>query len=288
MATTHEIRTKIGSVQNTRKITHAMETVAAAKLRKAQQRMAAARPYTEKIRHVVAHMCQAHPEYKHPFLFQREEIRHVGVILVSSDRGLCGGLNTNLVRVALNRIRDWESDGIGVRVCSIGGKGLGIVQRLGMNIASYVTHLGDAPHLDVLIGPVKVMLDAYLEREIESLYIAYNRFINTMKQQATLERILPLRGEDFTQTQEDRWDYIYEPDAKTVVNSLLIRYVEALVYYAVTENMAAEHGARMVSMRSAADNCKSLTDALRLMYNKTRQSAITQELTELVAGAAAL
>lgn len=288
MATTHEIRTKIRSVRNTGKITHAMETVAAAKLRKAQQRMAAARPYTEKIRHVVAHMCQAHPEYEHPFLFQREEVRQVGVILVSSDRGLCGGLNTNLVRVALNRVRDWERHGIGVRVCSIGGKGLGIVQRLGMNVASYATHLGDVPHLDVLIGPVKVMLDAYLEREIESLYIAHNRFINTMKQQATLERILPLRGEDFTQAQEDRWDYIYEPDAKTVVNSLLIRYVEALVYYAVTENMAAEHGARTASMRSASDNCKNLTDALRLMYNKTRQDAITQELIELVAGAAAL
>lgn len=288
MANAHEIRNKIRSVQNTQKITHAMETVAAVKLRKAQERMLAGRPYTEKIRHVVAHMSQAHPEYRHPFFYQPQDAGRAGMIVITSDKGLCGGLNMNVLRLAVSRMREWEGQNVGVRLCAIGGKGFGFMQRNGLPVTSQATNLGDAPRLEALIGPVKVMLDAYLGGEIDTIHIAYNRFISKMKQQPTLERMLPLRAEAFTQAQEDRWDYIYEPDAKTVVDLLLVRYVEALVYQAVMENMAAEQGARMMSMRTATDNCTTLTDLLKLTYNKTRQSAITQELSELVAGADAL
>jgi len=287
MASGKEIRTKIKSVQNTQKITRAMEMVAASKMRKAQERMRAARPYGEKIRNVAAHLSHAHPEYKHSFLIQREGVKRVGVIMVTSDKGLCGGLNTNVTRMVLNQMKKWESAGVGVDACALGGKGFGFLQRMGGSVLSHVTGLGDAPHLEKLIGPVKVMLDAFMEGKIDELYLGYTRFINTMKQEPVLEKILPLSGEELGAA-KGHWDYIYEPDAKSVIDELMTRYIEAMVYQAVSENMASEQSARMVAMKAASDNAGNVIDELKLIYNKTRQAAITKELSEIVAGAAAV
>lgn len=290
MAAGKEIRTKIKSVENTRKITKAMEMVAASKMRKAQERMKAARPYAEKIARVATHLAYAHTEYKHPFVMARENVKRVGLIVVTSDKGLCGGLNTNIFRMVVNQMKQWEAAGVEIDVTTIGNKGLGFMQRLGANVASQVTGLGDTPHLDKLIGPVKVMLDAYLAGKIDALYISYNRFVNTMKQEPTMTQLLPLtRQEDADEASlKTHWDYIYEPDAKPVVDGMLMRYIESLVYQGVAENIACEQSARMVAMKAASDNAKDVIGELKLVYNKTRQAAITKELSEIVAGAAAV
>ena len=288
MAAGKEIRTKIKSVENTRKITRAMEMVAAAKMRKAQERMRHARPYAEKIASVAAHFSKAHPEYKHPFVIARDTIKRVGLILVTTDKGLCGGLNTNALRLTLNKLKAWDEQKVEVDVCAIGSKGLGFIQRLGANIASQVTHLGDTPHMEKLIGPVQVMLDAYKEGRIDAIYMVYSRFVSTMKQEATLTQLVPLSAEENDEASSEHWDYIYEPEARSVVDSLMVRYIEALIYQAVAENMACEQSARMVAMKSASDNAKNVISELKLVYNKTRQAAITQEISEIVAGAAAV
>jgi len=290
MAAGKEIRTKIKSVENTCKITKAMEMVAASKMRKAQERMKAARPYAEKIAHVATHLAYAHTEYKHPFVIARDNVKRVGLIVITSDKGLCGGLNTNALRVVVSQMKQWESAGVGIDVTALGNKGLGFMQRLGANVVSQLTGLGDAPRMDKLIGPVKVMLDAYLEGRIDALYIVYNRFVNTMKQEPTLTQLLPLvKMEDSEEaTLKTHWDYIYEPDAKPVVDEMLMRYIESLVYQGVAENIACEQSARMVAMKSASDNAKDVIGELKLVYNKTRQAAITKELSEIVAGAAAV
>ena len=288
MASGKEIRTKIKSVQNTRKITKAMEMVAASKMRKAQERMRAARPYAEKVRHLAANLSQANSEYKHPFLEKRQDVRRAGLIVVSTDKGLCGGLNTNVLRIALNQIKDWDAAKVDIRVTAIGGKALGFMQRLGAKITSHVVGLGDTPHLEKLIGPVKVMLDAFQNGELDAVYLTYTRFVNTMKQDPVIEQLLPLTGERLETTGSHAWDYLYEPDAQTVIDELLVRYVEALVYQAVAENMASEQSARMVAMKAASDNAKNVIDELQLVYNKTRQAAITKELSEIVGGAAAV
>ncbi|MBL8416714.1 MAG: F0F1 ATP synthase subunit gamma [Dechloromonas sp.] len=281
-----EIRNKIKSVENTRKITKAMEMVAASKMRKAQDRMRAARPYGEKIRRVAGNLSHALTEYKHPFLVNRDPA-NVGVILVTSDKGLCGGLNSNILRLAVVKMKELESRGIKFQATCIGNKGLGFMQRAGGKITSHVTALGDTPHLEKLIGPVKVQLDAYMKGEIDALYIGYTRFINTMKQEPVFEQLLPLSGEAVGSA-KTKWDYVYEPDAKAVIDDLLIRYVEALIYQAVAENMASEQSARMVAMKSASDNAKNVIGELKLVYNKARQAAITKELSEIVSGAAAV
>jgi F-type H+-transporting ATPase subunit gamma len=281
-----EIRNKIKSVENTRKITKAMEMVAASKMRKAQDRMRAARPYGEKIRRVAGNLSHALTEYKHPFLVTRDAA-NVGVILVTSDKGLCGGLNSNILRLAVVKMKELESRGIKFQATCIGNKGLGFMQRAGGKITSHVTALGDTPHLEKLIGPVKVQLDAYMKGEIDALYIGYTRFINTMKQEPVFEQLLPLSGEAVGSA-KTKWDYVYEPDAKAVIDDLLIRYVEALIYQAVAENMASEQSARMVAMKSASDNAKNVIGELKLVYNKARQAAITKELSEIVSGAAAV
>ena len=288
MASGKEIRTKIKSVQSTRKITKAMEMVAASKMRKAQERMRAARPYAEKVRHLAANLSQANSEYKHPFLEKRQDVRRAGLIVVSTDKGLCGGLNTNVLRIALNQIKDWDAAKVDIRVTAIGGKALGFMQRLGAKITSHVVGLGDTPHLEKLIGPVKVMLDAFQNGELDAVYLTYTRFVNTMKQDPVIEQLLPLTGERLETTGNHAWDYLYEPDAQTVIDELLVRYVEALVYQAVAENMASEQSARMVAMKAASDNAKNVIDELQLVYNKTRQAAITKELSEIVGGAAAV
>jgi F-type H+-transporting ATPase subunit gamma len=286
MAAGKEIRTKIKSVENTRKITKAMEMVAASKMRKAQERMKHARPYAEKIAQVAAHFSHAHPEYKHPFVEQRSEIKRVGLIVVTTDKGLCGALNTNAMRLALNKLKDWDGQKIEADVTTIGNKGSGFMQRLGANIVSQVTGLGDTPHMEKLIGPVQIMLDAFKEGRIDALYLIYSRFINTMKQEVTYNQVLPLHADP--EPKATYWDYIYEPEAKGVVDGLMVRYVEAMIYQAVAENMACEQSARMVAMKSASDNAKTVIEELKLVYNKTRQAAITKELSEIVAGAAAV
>jgi F-type H+-transporting ATPase subunit gamma len=290
MAAGKEIRTKIKSVENTRKITKAMEMVAASKMRKAQERMKAARPYSEKIARVATHLAYAHTEYKHPFVIARANVKRVGLIIVTSDKGLCGGLNTNAFRVVVNQMKQWDAAGVGVDVSAIGNKGLGFMQRLGANVVSQLTGIGDTPHMERLIGPVKVMLDAYLDGKIDALYIVYNRFINTMKQEPTMTQLLPLaKQEDADEASlKTHWDYIYEPDAKPVVDGMLMRYIESLVYQGVAENNACEQSARMVAMKAASDNAKDVIGELKLIYNKTRQAAITKELAEIVAGAAAV
>ena len=282
-----EIRTKIKSVQNTRKITKAMEMVAASKMRKAQQRMRAARPYAEKIRNVAAHMSHANPEYRHPFLVERDTVKKVGIIVVTSDKGLCGGLNTNVLRLALGEIKQWEGEGEQFEVCAIGNKGLGFMQRLKANVVSQATGLGDTPHMDKLIGAVKVMLNGYTEDRFDRLMIFYTKFLNTMKQEAVMEQLLPLSGETLG-APEGLWDYIYEPDAKAVIDQVLTRYIEALIYQAVSENIASEQSARMVAMKAASDNAGNVIGELQLIYNKSRQAAITKELSEIVGGAAAV
>ena len=282
-----EIRTKIKSVQNTRKITKAMEMVAASKMRKAQQRMRAARPYAEKIRNVAAHMSHANPEYRHPFLVERDTVKKVGVIVVTSDKGLCGGLNTNVLRMALARMREWEGEGEQFEVCAIGNKGFGFMQRLKANVVSHVVGLGDAPRMDKLIGAVKVMLDGYTADRFDRLVIFYTKFLNTMKQEPVMEQLLPLSGEKMG-APEGLWDYIYEPDAKVVIDQVLTRYIEALIYQAVSENIASEQSARMVAMKAASDNAGNVIGELQLIYNKSPQAAITKELSEIVGGAAAV
>ena len=286
MASGKEIRNKIKSVENTRKITKAMEMVAASKMRKAQERMRAARPYGEKIRRVAGNLSHALTEYRHPFLANRDRAT-IGVVLITSDKGLCGGLNSNILRLAISKMKELESQGIKFQATCIGNKGLGFMQRAGAKIVSHVTALGDKPHLEKLIGPVKVQLDAYLKGEIDALYIGYTRFINTMKQEPVFEQLLPLSG-DAVGSAKTKWDYVYEPDSKAVIDDLLIRYVEALIYQAVAENLASEQSARMVAMKSASDNAKNVIGELKLVYNKARQAAITKELSEIVSGAAAV
>lgn len=287
MAGSKEIRTKIKSVENTRKITRAMEMVAAAKMRKAQDRMRSARPYAEKIRNVAAHLSRANPEYKHAFLVKRDSIKNVGVIVVTSDKGLCGGLNTNVLRLAVSRMKSWEGEGKGIVVCPIGNKGFSFMNRIGANVKSHLTGLGDTPHIERLIGAVKTMLDAYVAGEIDSIHLSYNHFINTMKQEPRMEQLLPLADEQLGGA-KGNWDYIYEPDAKPVIDELLVRYIESLVYQAVVENMASEQSSRMVAMKAASDNAKSVIGELKLVYNKARQAAITKEISEIVGGAAAV
>jgi F-type H+-transporting ATPase subunit gamma len=296
MAGGKEIRTKIKSVQNTKKITKAMEMVAASKMRKAQDRMRAARPYSEKIRRLAANLSAASlSDYRHPFLAKCQpgpdndcKPKRVGLILVTTDKGLCGGLNTNILRIMVAAMRGWERDGATeIRVTCIGNKGQGFMQRMGANVVSHVTHLGDTPHLEKLIGPVKVMIDAVQAGELDSVYLGYTRFINTMKQEPVVEQLLPLTGERLG-TPEGNWDYLYEPEARVVIDELLIRYVEALIYQAVAENMASEQSARMVAMKSATDNAGVVIKELQLVYNKARQAAITKEISEIVGGAAAI
>jgi len=282
-----EIRTKIKSVQNTRKITKAMEMVAASKMRKAQDRMRTSRPYGEKIRNVAAHISHANPEYRHPFLVSRDSVKRIGLIVVTTDKGLCGGLNTNALRLALNKIKEWEALGEEIEVCALGNKGLGFMQRLGASVVAQVTGLGDKPQMDKLIGALKVMLDGYTQDRFDRLLIIYTKFVNTMKQEAVVEQLLPLSG-DALGTPEGSWDYIYEPDAKSVLDQVLTRYVEALIYQGVAENMASEQSARMVAMKAASDNAGKVIEELTLIYNKTRQASITKELSEIVAGAAAV
>jgi F-type H+-transporting ATPase subunit gamma len=288
MAGSKEIRTKIKSVENTRKITRAMEMVAAAKMRKAQERMRAARPYAEKIRRVAAHLSRANPEYRHAFLAKRDNVKNVGLIVVTSDKGLCGGLNTNLLRLAVGEMKTWQGEGKGLVVCPIGNKGFGFMNRIGAKIQSHLTGLGDTPHIEKLIGAVKAMLDSYVAGEIDAIYLSYNHFINTMKQEPRIEQLLPLSGESLGTTSEGNWDYIYEPDAKKVIDELLLRYIESLVYQAVVENMASEQSSRMVAMKAASDNAKNVISELKLVYNKARQAAITKEISEIVGGAAAI
>ncbi len=288
MAGSKEIRTKIKSVENTRKTTRAMEMVAAAKMRKAQERMRAARPYAEKIRRVAAHLSRANPEYRHAFLAKRESVKNVGLIVVTSDKGLCGGLNTNLLRLAVNEMKAWQGEGKGLVVCPIGNKGFGFMNRIGAKVQSHLTGLGDTPHIEKLIGAVKAMLDSYIAGEIDAIYLSYNHFINTMKQEPRVEQLLPLSSEHMTSTSDGNWDYIYEPDAKKVIDELLLRYIESLVYQAVVENMASEQSSRMVAMKAASDNAKNVISELKLVYNKARQAAITKEISEIVGGAAAI
>ena len=288
MASGKEIRNKIKSVENTRKITKAMEMVAASKMRKAQDRMRAARPYGEKIRRVAGNLSHALTDYSHPFLVKRENVKSVGMITVTSDKGLCGGLNTNILRLALSHMKTWDAEGKKLQVTAIGNKGLGFMTRAGVNLVSHVVGLGDTPHLERLIGPAKVQLDAYINGEIDVLYIAYTRFINTMKQEPVVEQLLPLSGDLVGSSNSNRWDYIYEPDTKAVIDDLLLRYVEAMLYQSVAENMASEQSARMVAMKSASDNAKNVIGELKLVYNKARQAAITKELSEIVSGAAAV
>jgi F-type H+-transporting ATPase subunit gamma len=287
MAGSREIRTKIKSVQNTRKITKAMEMVAASKMRKAQERMRHARPYAEKIRNVAAHISHANPEYKHPALVERDSVKRMGIILVSTDKGLCGALNTNLARLVLGEYKEWQAKGEEIEVCALGNKGLGFMQRLGAKIVSQLTQLGDRPLVEKLIGPIKVMTDAFMAGHTDRVMIAYNRFVNTMKQEPVIEQLLPLTGERLG-APETVWDYIYEPDAKAVLDQVLRRYVEVIVLQALAENMASEQSARMVAMKAASDNAATLIDELTLVYNKNRQAAITKELSEIVGGAAAV
>lgn len=294
MAGSREIRNKIKSVKNTQKITRAMEMVAASKMRKAQDRMKKARPYGEKIRNVAAHMSRANTEYRHPFLIERDTVKRVGIIVVTSDKGLCGGLNTNVLRKVLNQMKTWQAEGEQMEVCCIGNKGLGFMSRINADVTSQVVGLGDAPDMARLIGAVKVVLDGYTQDQFDRVYIFYNRFVNTMKQEPVMEQLLPLTDERIRGDEQNddkptvAWDYIYEPEAKPVIDDIMIRYVEALIYQAVTENMASEQSARMVAMKAASDNAGNVIDELTLIYNKSRQAAITKELSEIVGGAAAV
>ncbi len=278
---------KIRSVQNTRKITKAMEMVAASKMRRAQERMRASRPYVEKILNVAAHISHANPEYRHPFVVARDTVRRVGVIVVTTDKGLCGALNTNLLRLVLQQYKEWQTQGEEIEVCCIGAKGLAFMQRLGANIVSHVTQIGDRPSLERLIGAVKLMLDGYVQDRFDQLMIFGTRFINTMKQEPVMQQLLPLSGEKLG-TPGGVWDYIYEPDAKAVLDHVLTRYIESVIYQAVVENGASEQSARMVAMKAASDNAATLIDELTLVYNKNRQAAITKEISEIVGGAAAV
>lgn len=286
MAVGKEIRTKIKSIQNTKKITRAMEMVAASKMRKAQQRMQASRPYAQKIRAVIGHLAQAHPEYRHPYL-QEKAVKRVGLVVVTSDRGLCGGLNTNLFKATIGAIKEWRDKGVEVDLCLIGQKGISFLKRLG-NVRASVGHLGDAPAITTLIGSVRVMLDAFDSGEIDRIDVVYNRFVNTMTQKPTVEQLLPIQADVIDNELQHNWDYLYEPEAKVVLTELLVRYVESQVYQGVVENIACEQAARMVAMKAASDNAGDLINDLKLVYNKARQAAITQEISEIVGGAAAV
>ena len=291
MASSKEIRGKIKSVENTKKITKAMEMVAASKMRKAQERMRTARPYSEKIRNITSNLATANPEYTHPFMAQAKTVqtKSVGFIVVTTDKGLCGGMNTNVLRMVTQKSRQLEAEGNKIEAVAIGNKGLGFLNRVGVRVVSHAVQIGDTPHLDKLIGPVKVMLDEYLEGKLDAVYISYTKFVNTMKQEPVVEQLLPLSADRLTADKGNHaWDYIYEPEAQTVIDELLVRYVEALVYQAVAENIASEQSARMVAMKSASDNAGNVIGELKLVYNKTRQAAITKELSEIVAGAAAV
>ncbi len=288
MAVGKEIRGKIKSVENTKKITKAMEMVAASKMRKAQDRMRAARPYAEKVRAIAAHLGQANPEYVHPFM-KVNDAKTAGIIVVTTDKGLCGGMNTNVLRAVTNKLRELQDAGDQVQAVAIGNKGLGFLNRIGARVVAQSVGLGDTPHLERLIGPVKVLLDAYAEGKINAVYLSYTKFINTMRQESVVEQLLPLSDEHMkTDKAHASWDYIYEPDAQSVIDELLVRYVESLIYQSVAENMASEQSARMVAMKAATDNAGTVIDELKLVYNKTRQAAITKELSEIVAGAAAV
>jgi len=297
MPGTKEIRTKIASVQSTRKITKAMEMVSASKMKKAQDRMRASRPYVERALQIAMHVAKANTEYKHPFLVKREAVKRVGVIVVTTDKGLCGGLNTNVLRLLLGAHKEWRAKGLEVDYCAIGGKGLGFLNRLGANVVSQVVQLGDRPHVDKMVGPVKVLLDKYIDGSLDEVHVFFTTFINTMRQESRHGTMLPI-PEEFrapgtgevrkAQTADGAWDYLYEPDAKQLLDGVMLRFVEALVYQMVNENMASEQSARMVAMRAASDNAGTIIDELQLIYNKTRQAAITKELAEIVGGAAAV
>ncbi len=287
MAGAKEIRSKIKSIQNTAKITKAMEMVAASKMRKAQDRMHASRPYAEKIRNVLAHLAQAHPEYRHPYLSGREQVDRVGYIIISTDRGLCGGLNTNMFKAAVKEMIEWDSQGVDVDVCAIGRKAVGFFGRFKCNMVAQADHLGDSPTMEDLIGTVKVMLDAYDEGNIDRLYLVHNEFINTMTQQARIHQMVPVSG-DIDQELEHHWDYIYEPGAKHIIDGLMFRFIESQVYQGLVENIASEMSARMIAMKSATDNAGDIIKELQTVYNKARQAAITQEISEIVSGAAAV
>ncbi|WP_157268266.1 F0F1 ATP synthase subunit gamma [Azohydromonas aeria] len=292
MAVGKEIRGKIKSVENTKKITKAMEMVAASKMRKAQERMRSARPYADKIRNITANLSQANPEYRSAYMRADGNAKAAGFVVVTTDKGLCGGLNTNVLRAITNKMRELQNESVKVNAVAIGNKGFGFLNRIGVPVLSHATQLGDTPQLEKLIGPVKVMLDAFVEGKVDSVYLCYTKFINTMKQEPVVEQLLPLTAARLEQTPAERqaggWDYIYEPDAASVIDELLTRYIEALVYQAVAENMASEQSARMVAMKSATDNAGNLIGELKLVYNKTRQAAITKELSEIVSGAAAV
>ena len=292
MAVGKEIRGKIKSFENTKKITKAMELVSASKMRKAQERMRNARPYADKIRNITANLSQANPEYHSPYMRTTATPKNIGFIVVTTDKGLCGGLNTNVLRAVTNKMREVQAAGGAVQAVAIGNKGLGFLNRIGAAVVSHVTQLGDRPQLDKLIGPVKVILDAFIEGKLDAVYVCYTKFINTMKQEPLVEQLLPLDGTRLMQTAEEKkaygWDYIYEPDAATVIDDLMTRYIEALVFQSVAENMASEQSARMVAMKAATDNAGNLIGELKLVYNKTRQAAITKELSEIVSGAAAV
>ena len=292
MASGKELRTKIKSVENTKKITKAMEMISVSKMRKAQDRMRAARPYSDKVRNIAINLGKANPEYVHPFM-KTHDAKSVGFIVVTTDKGLCGGLNTNLFRAVTLKLRETQAAGKSPLSVAIGSKGLGFLGRIGAKVVSHVTHLGDKPHLEKLIGPVKVLLDAYVKGEVSAVYVCYNKFVSTMKQDPVVEQLLPLSAEKMERESkaggsQPSWDYIYEPDAQTVIDELLVRYAEAMVFQAVAENMASEHAARMVAMKAATDNAGNVIAELKLIYNKTRQAAITKELSEIVAGAAAV
>ncbi|MBB3283484.1 F0F1 ATP synthase subunit gamma [Mitsuaria sp. TWR114] len=289
MAAGKEIRGKIKSVENTKKITKAMEMVAASKMRKAQDRMRAARPYAEKVGNIAANLSKANPEYRHPFMVSHADAKTAGFVVVTTDKGLCGGLNTNLLRATTSKLKEIEQAGQKAEVVAIGNKGLGFMNRIGAKVVAHATQLGDSPQLEKLVGPVKTLLDAYAEGRLSAVYLCYTRFVNTMKQEPVVQQLLPLTAESLeTDAAGHAWDYLYEPDAPTVINELLVRYTEALVYQAVAENMASEQSARMVAMKAATDNAGTLIGELKLVYNKTRQAAITKELSEIVSGAAAI
>lgn len=292
MAVGKEIRGKIKSVENTKKITKAMEMVAASKMRKAQERMRAARPYSDKIRNITANLSRANPEYQSPYMRSGGNAKKVGIIVVTTDKGLCGGLNTNILRAVTTRMRELQGEGVAVEAVAIGNKGFGFLNRIGAKVVSHAIQLGDAPQLEKLIGPVKVMLDAFVAGQLDAVYLCYTQFINTMKQEPQVSKLLPLSSDHLQQTAAEKaqygWDYLYEPDAPTVIDELLTRYIEALVYQAVADNMASEQSARMVAMKAATDNAGNLIAELKLVYNKTRQAAITKELSEIVGGAAAV
>ena len=289
MAAGKEIRGKIKSFENTRKITKAMEMVSVAKMRKAQERMRATRPYADKIRTLTANLAAATPEYRHPFMLENKDAKTVGFVLITTDKGLCGGLNTNVLRAVTAKLKEVDASGQKSEAVAIGNKGYGFLNRIGAKVVSHASHLGDRPTLEKLVGPVKVLLDAYAQGKLSAVYLCYTRFINTIKQEPVIHQLLPLSSESMTlDKREHGWDYIYEPDAATVIDNLMVRYIEALIFQAVAENMASEHSARMVAMKAATDNAGNLIGELKLIYNRTRQAAITKELSEIVAGAAAV